>query len=172
MEHSDTVDLFIFQKWKRLFFANKRGEKQRLNIRFKFQANILLLALVKLGKSGDAHAASVDLRHDARVSLVLTFEQLFCACENSAKLFLRGHARLIIARAVKNEHGVMQTTNTYHEKFIEIALKDRDEIEPFEQGHAFVLSFFEHAFVKFEPRKLSIDVTNVFIGVFWHIISS
>jgi len=48
-----------------------------------------------------------------------------------------------------------------HQEFVEIAARDREEAQPFEQGVASVGGFCEDAFVECKPAQLTVEIASL-----------
>ena len=94
----------------------------------------------------------LDLLQEAPVLLV---HQFVHAGGHRGERLRGGHAvgpRRLVARG----DAALEGGHPDHEELVQVRAEDGEELHALEQGHARVLSLFEHAPVEFEPRELPV----------------
>src|SRR5215813_15001318 len=76
---------------------------------------------------------------------------------NCSKLLLRRQPIFALNGDVAGRQFI-QTGDTHHVEFVEIAVGDRQEPHPLEERMAWITGFFENPLVEGKPGQLTIDV--------------
>ena len=132
-----------------------RSDEDRRQYRQKFclkeVIHELQLAGVQLLHLDVLDAASAELLHHGAVDLLLHRKESWDHLIDVVKLLLRCPAALIIAVVRCHTREVEDTAHTYHEKLVQIAGENRDELEALQCRHRWVGGLLEHALVKAQP---------------------
>ena len=82
------------------------------------------------------------------------------------QLFLTGHICLIITDIFGYQHLIIQRTDTYHKKFIQIRRGNRNKLQAFQQRRRFDCSFLQYAQVKFQPTQFTVKKIFRFVQIY------
>ena len=94
------------------------------------------------------------------VNLITLFIQRCYRTENLRKLLGGIHPRLIIDLRFRQERLIVQTPDTDHKEFIQIAGKNRNEFQFFKCRNIFFSCLFQDSFIEPKPGKLSVLRVN------------
>ena len=117
------------------------------------------------GKMGKAHPVDQRLELIAHILIngIAKQIQLLRLPIDGLQLLLRVHPGFIVNMLFIQDGQVIQAAAADHVKLIEVAGKDRDELQPLQQRHIAVSRFLQHAFVEFQPGQLA--VLRIFVAV-------
>ena len=158
------IDALVFQERKCLLFADDETGQQRQVVLpeqlFQFGTAFFL----HMGKVQQTDPLLCKLFQQTIISSVPAGCQLVDKSQRCIDLFAAGHIRLIFPCVFVQQHLVLQAADAHHEKFIQIALENRQKTQPFTQRQTGILCLLQNAFVEPQPRKLTVCIAM--IGVF------
>ena len=111
----------------------------------------LQLAGVQLLHLDVLDAASAELLHHGAADLLLHRKESRNHLIDVVKLLLRRPAALIIPIVRCHAREVEDAAHTHHEKLVQIAGENRDELEAFECRYRRIGGLLEHALIKAQP---------------------
>ena len=164
LQHDHGVDILVAQERERLAAADDGGRNQRRDLRIKIAFEPLALLPADFSEIDQPNALLLQLFHQAGIDLVPPPVQFAHAVDHRVDLLPRGHVGLVFAQLGRNIVLIHQRTHAHHEKFVEVALIDGCEGEPFAKRGALILRLFKHSLVELEPGKLPVH-KNVIHGV-------
>ena len=163
-QHRNRIDALVFQERKCLLFADDETGQQRQVVLpeqlFQFGTAFFL----HMGKVQQTDPLLCKLFQQTIISSVPAGCQLVDKSQRCIDLFAAGHIRLIFPCVFVQQHLVLQAADAHHEKFIQIALENRQKTQPFTQRQTGILCLLQNAFVEPQPRKLTVCIAM--IGVF------
>ena len=151
LEESRTVDPLVREVRYRMVRSDQDRGQHRQQLRLEEVVHELQLARVQLLHLDVLDAAAAELLHHGAVDLFLHREESGDHLIDVVKLLLRRPAALIIAVVRCHTREVEDAAHTHHEKLVQIAGENRDELEALQCRHRWVGGLLEHALVKAQP---------------------
>ena len=150
------VDLFIQQMRERVVCIHNLRRQDRKHLLFEIFLHVLLLLGIQLLKIQTAHAVRMELLFNVRIGFIPFFIQRRHSRIYGVQLFLRCHAGLAVYGLVINRGHIIQASDTYHKKFIQIARKNCDKLHTLQKRHTIITRLLQHPLVKTQPGQLSV----------------
>ena len=151
LQHTDRIDLAVFEKRKRLAFSHycRRQKRQDFRVKEHFQIRTFFYAeAVKINHTDTVLFQSV---HQCFKNRILADIQLADSFENLLDLLLRCHICFIFTNITGENHLVKQGTYSYHKKLIQIALINCLKRKALGKWNLLVFCLFQYSFIKFQP---------------------
>ena len=92
---------------------------------FKIRIQKFHIPFFQFGITADFHSLRLQSTFQFCISSIFTLCQQFHLLKDRKQLFLTGHICLIITDIFGYQHLIIQRTDTYHKKFIQITLENR-----------------------------------------------
>ena len=134
---------------------NLRGEHGRDHI-FEILFDELVLRGFKLADGQAAQPLGAQAFVHVLKRMVAALVERLDRCIDAAQLLLGGHAGFIVDAVFIHSSHVAQAAHADHEKFIQIAGEDGEELAPLEQRNRVILRFGEHAGIELQPREFAV----------------
>ena len=123
---------------------------------FKVARAVFLLAVFQLVPGQAADAVHPQLFFERGTDLLALVVKGAHGGVNGLQLFFWGHARAAVAGVGLDAGKVEQAAHADHEELVQIARKDRNELQPLQKGNGLVGGFGQNAVVKGEPGELAV----------------
>ena len=152
LQDNHGIDIFVLQERKRLLLSDDLRREQRFN----FRLEICLQPCSLFGGNGveiyNVHALHAQFCPQVFVGVVLVPQQLPHTCVNCGQLLLTGHIGLVLPKVGIFAHLVVKRTAAHHEKFVQIALENRQKRKPLAKRILLILCLLQNTLVEFQPR--------------------
>ena len=134
-------------KWLALVHNHRREQGRDVRIEVPLQVRAFLLG--DFAEVHQAHAFALQAVHQLLIDLILAAVQLPGLGEDGLQLLGGGHVGLVLPIGFVHGHLVNERPHPHHEEFIQIALENRNEAQPFAKRNVLPFRFLQHALVKF-----------------------
>ena len=155
-EHDAHVDHLVGQMRERVLHVHNLRREHRRDGRLiiLLDAGALVLFKLPVAEVADVVVAQQPLHLVEERFLLLV--QRAHRVEDGAELLPGRHAGLVVHDVRLLLHEVEQAARADHEKFVQVARKDGDEFQPFEQRHRLVHRLAQDAVVEPQPGQLPV----------------
>ena len=168
-QHCNGIDALVFQERKCLLFADDEAGQQRQIVLPEQLFQLRAAFFFHVGKVQQTDSLLCQLLQQAVVSGIAASCQLMGRSQHGLNLLAAGHVRLVFPCVLVQKHLILQASDAHHEKFIQIALENRQKAQPLAQRQTGVLCFLQNPFVEPQPRKLTVGIAM--IGIFHRSLS-
>ena len=151
LQHADSIDLAVFEKWKRLAFSHDCRRQKRQNLRIKKHFQIRTFFYAEAVKINHTDTILFQPVHQCFKNCILADVQLADSFEDLMDLFLRCHICFIFTNISGENHLVKQGTYSYHKKLVQIALINCLKRKALGKWNLLVFCLFQYSFIKFQP---------------------
>ncbi len=142
------------REWVRRVDGERRQDRENLRHELLFEPRPV--ARQQLLRADDGDAGGAELGPQRAPCHLLVAHQLAGPRVDRREL-LHGGQAVLARRRDLGQDMALQTGHPYHVEFVEVACRNRQEAQAFQQGVARIVRLAEDAFVEGEPGKLAID---------------
>ena len=164
--HADgNLDRSRIQDRERMGRIDRERRQDRQHLPAEIARQLRAHGCGDIGRPDQLHAAAPELRQDfIHQAVVLPLEQPVKFLPHPRELFggaVPGRVRQILPHLDQ----LPQPGDPHHEKLVEVAAEDRDELQPFEHRVCCASGLVQHPRVEINPRKFAADEEPAVRGI-------